>query len=223
MFKSKIGERFFNKKGEEIVILEKIKKGKNARYLCEFTETGYVSDFDYANLQRGSFKDYNKPSVFGVGYSYKGATKSPIYKKWNQMLERCYNPNFSAYKYYGGSGVVVCDRWLHFKNFEEDAPKIQNYENFVLEPKKYSLDKDIKGGKIYSLETCIFVTHAEQMQAQKRVKKIKAISEKGEEFIFPSVNQMCLNLSLQDANVFKVIKGERKHTKGFTFEYIKEC
>ena len=27
------------------------------------------------------------------------------------MLRRCYNPNCRAWKWYGGRGITVCDRW----------------------------------------------------------------------------------------------------------------
>jgi hypothetical protein len=37
------------------------------------------------------------------------------------MLTRCTNPNVWNYKYYGGRGIAVCDRWLHsFENFRAD-------------------------------------------------------------------------------------------------------
>jgi hypothetical protein len=36
------------------------------------------------------------------------------------MLARCTNPNRWQYKYYGGRGVEVCDRWLSFENFFSD-------------------------------------------------------------------------------------------------------
>lgn len=33
------------------------------------------------------------------------------YRKWSSMIQRCYNPKHPAYKYYGGKGIEVCDRW----------------------------------------------------------------------------------------------------------------
>jgi hypothetical protein len=38
------------------------------------------------------------------------------------MIQRCTNPNVPDYHlYYGGQGIVVCDRWLHsYENFYED-------------------------------------------------------------------------------------------------------
>lgn len=53
--------------------------------------------------------------------SYKhGMSKTPIYKIWIGILSRCYNPKVKIYKYYGGRGIEVCDRWRKFENFYED-------------------------------------------------------------------------------------------------------
>ena len=33
------------------------------------------------------------------------------------MKQRCLNPNNTAYKFYGGRGITICDEWLDFNNF----------------------------------------------------------------------------------------------------------
>lgn len=49
------------------------------------------------------------------------------YRKWTSMIQRCYNPNHLAWKWYGGKGVTVCQRWRgSYDAFLEDmgeAPK----------------------------------------------------------------------------------------------------
>jgi len=42
------------------------------------------------------------------------------YTSWRGMLERCRNPNHIGFKYYGGRGIKVCDRWKLYRNFLED-------------------------------------------------------------------------------------------------------
>ena len=37
--------------------------------------------------------------------------RSPTYRSWDSMISRCYNPRNAAFKYYGGRGIAVCDRW----------------------------------------------------------------------------------------------------------------
>ncbi len=44
------------------------------------------------------------------------------YRAWKSMIQRCTNPNRDVYKYYGGRGIKVCDRWRYsFQNFYEDV------------------------------------------------------------------------------------------------------
>ena len=48
-------------------------------------------------------------------------SRTKEYKAWLHMKERCYNPNTTQFKYWGGRGIKVCDRWKHsFQNFLED-------------------------------------------------------------------------------------------------------
>lgn len=45
----------------------------------------------------------------------------PTYVSWLAMKKRCFNPNSINYKYYGGLGVTVCDRWKNsFLSFLTD-------------------------------------------------------------------------------------------------------
>ena len=40
-----------------------------------------------------------------------GLSKQPLYRLWNAMMQRCYNPKHNAYKNYGGRGIEVYDEW----------------------------------------------------------------------------------------------------------------
>ena len=40
-----------------------------------------------------------------------------LYRIWISMKTRCYNPNFHAYKKYGGVGIEIYKKWRN--NFEE--------------------------------------------------------------------------------------------------------
>lgn len=85
------------------------------------------------------------------------------YNLWKSMLKRSYSKQheFKAYR-----NVTVCDRWLTFSNFLEDLPLIENYDKWL--QGGYELDKDMKQqgveNKVYSLETCIFLSHDENMK-----------------------------------------------------------
>lgn len=52
-----------------------------------------------------------------------GLRKTRLFKVWDGMNQRCYNPNNSHYKYYGAKGVTICDEWREFLNFYNWAMK----------------------------------------------------------------------------------------------------
>src|SRR3954452_5353896 len=45
------------------------------------------------------------------GHAGRGK-KSRAYHSWDAMIQRCTNPNTKAFKWYGGRGITVCNRWL---------------------------------------------------------------------------------------------------------------
>lgn len=75
----------------------------------------------------------------------------PYYVAWKGMLQRCYSDAWHI-KYPTYKDCTVCDEWLLFSNFKSWMEQ-QDW-------KGKQLDKDIlsPGNKIYSSETCIFVS-----------------------------------------------------------------
>jgi len=75
----------------------------------------------------------------------------PFYKRWKNMMERCYSKSMHIRKP-SCKGSSVCDEWLTFSNFKRWMIN-QDWQG-------KHLDKDIvkTGNKIYSPRTCIFVT-----------------------------------------------------------------
>lgn len=53
------------------------------------------------------------------GHSPQG-NPSPIYEAWCGMKKRCHNTRNADYKYYGGRGIRVCQRWMSFIEFHKD-------------------------------------------------------------------------------------------------------
>ena len=78
-----------------------------------------------------------------------GVRKTKEYQSWSDMKKRCYNPKNSHYKYYGGRGITVCERWVNsFENFLADMGRKQSV---------YLLDR-IDNDKGYFFENCRWVT-----------------------------------------------------------------
>lgn len=49
--------------------------------------------------------------------NYKhGKRNTRLFSIWANMVTRCYNPNATGYKKYGGRGITICDEWRD--NFE---------------------------------------------------------------------------------------------------------
>lgn len=109
--------------------------------------------------------DHFYPTYAGVGaIGYGKRSEHPyLYKAWSGMIDRCYNPNNHAYKNYGAKGIVVCERWKRFDYFLEDVPYLPGYNKEEVESGKLCIDKDIidRSKKIYSPETCSFVSRSE--------------------------------------------------------------
>lgn len=46
--------------------------------------------------------------------------RSPLYNCWCSIKRRCYNPRNHDFKWYGGKGVKLCQRWHDYAAFESD-------------------------------------------------------------------------------------------------------
>ena len=77
--------------------------------------------------------------------------RCPFYRVWGSMLERVYSKKHLE-KYPTYKDCTVCDDWLTFSNFKAWMEQ-QDWED-------KQLDKDLlfPGNKLYSPETCVFIS-----------------------------------------------------------------
>ena len=85
-----------------------------------------------------------------------------------KMHDRCNNPKQKCYKNYGGRGVTYCDKWQHVSGFIDDVDKIPGWDEKKFLAHQLQLDKDfrIEGSKIYSLETCMWISRQDNIKKQ---------------------------------------------------------
>ena len=153
------GEKGVNSFGSKMIIT----KYNNALdidvYLPEYDYT--INHVTYNNFKRGNIKCPYEPRYYGIGYlgevKYKmseNGKKTKCYNTWHNMLERCYNPKYQE-KYPTYKDCEVYESWHNFQTFAE----WYNDNYYQIHGEVMCLDKDIliKGNKIYSPETCVFV------------------------------------------------------------------
>ncbi len=90
-----------------------------------------------------------------------GHTGTPTHRSWKSMHERCNNPARPNYKYYGGRGIGVCERWKDYMNFYADMKE---------RPSNRTLDRiDVDGN--YEPGNCRWATHSEQQKNKRSRRK----------------------------------------------------
>jgi hypothetical protein len=230
-----IGQVFENNAGQKYIVLKISGKNKsgNYKYKIRFLETGYEREVEKIEIKRGKIKDKLARSVFRVGYlgNVKMVEHKREYNVWSGMLERCYCPKSYAYNSYGGKGVKVCDRWLSFENFLNDIKLIDGYDEELFNKGLLYLDKDIKqqnkdiSQKIYSLETCRFVTFEENnnhRNYESRKKKFIAIAPDGTQYSVTGIKEFARKHNLAHQSIIRCLNGEQKSHKGWRFYMDKE-
>lgn len=153
----------------EFIGKRSITGSKNTRpFVSAICKCGNGKIYNLYHLKSGNTKScgcYNKERVLLCNKRH-GLCSHPLYSTWSGMKERCNNKNSENYKWYGAIGVTVCKEWNDFKTFYDWS--INNGWK-----KGLDLDKDILGdGKLYSPDTCCYVTHIRNSWAKKGAIKV---------------------------------------------------
>ena len=125
----------------------------------QFLNTGYETTLELGDIKKGYVKDPYVPYVFGIGIS---GAKYPIrvngvetkeYVLWKDMLRRCYSDAFKKKH----PTYIDCKCSENFNSYEYFYEWCQNQVGFG--NKGWQLDKDllVKGNKVYSENTCVFI------------------------------------------------------------------
>lgn len=121
-----------------------------------------------------SLKDFypNRTSPTGVRSYCKecnNSNRSRTYRSWECMKQRCLNKNSADYDNYMKRGIVICNRWLVFKNFLADMGE---------RPNNTSLDRVDNNGN-YEPSNCRWASPREQRMNQRRQDGIQKNTNSG--------------------------------------------
>ena len=191
-----------------------LKYNDTANVVIQFLKTGFETTVRLTNIRNGKVKDRYLPSVYGVGVlgtkypSKVNGVQTKEYDLWNGMLERCYSDNFKKkYPTYEG-----CEASENFKSFEYFYEWCNNQVGFNNDGSgnPFHLDKDllIKGNKVYSEDSCVFIP------AEINSLLVKSTASRGEHLI----GVYWHNASKSFIAMVNKNKGKREHLGLFNTE-----
>lgn len=122
-------------------------------------DCGKVQPFPLLQLVNGTTKSckcYRDSCRIGTppGTATHLQSRTPEYKTWSIMKQRCLNIKHDSYSTYGGRGIKVCPRWLEsFESFLSDMGRKPS--------KDHSIERVNNNGD-YEPSNCVWATKWEQ-------------------------------------------------------------
>lgn len=144
-----IGQKF-----NRLTVLEELEKrnSSNKKLVKCICDCGVVKDYIAAQLRNSRTKSCGCAKQM-CQFKPDAKHRHELYSTWVQMKVRCATPSHIYYKYYGGKGIKVCERWVNsFSNFIEDMGE---------RPEGHTLDR-IDNNLGYYKENCKWSTRKEQ-------------------------------------------------------------
>jgi hypothetical protein len=136
-------------------------KRHGARWLC-WCECGKSHDVDGVELRRGNVRSCGcaTRSMIGAANTKHGLSRTPAYRAWAAMMNRCRDTTHTRY---GGRGITVCERWRSFDNF---------YADMGDPPVGMSLERK-NNNSGYSKRNCVWATTAQQNKNRSNSRVVK--------------------------------------------------
>lgn len=130
------------------------------RWLCR-CDCGVEKFIARTSLRSGDSQSCGCLQVEGIKArrTDHGKSKTPEYRVWRNMMNRCYDKSNEAYHNYGGRGIEVADRWHDFENFLADMGARPSAA--------LTLDR-VRNDLGYSKDNCRWATRSEQSNNTRR-------------------------------------------------------
>lgn len=143
------------------------------QWLCR-CECGKEKVFLGGNLRSGKSLSCGclrqERSVAACRKYHAPAHEIPEYDTWAEIKTRCYNQKSISFKYYGGRGITMCERWKNsFQAFFDDMGPKPTPDHSIER-------KEVNGN--YEPTNCIWIPLS--MQAQNRRDTVRVVMD-GEE------------------------------------------
>jgi len=143
-----------------LTVIKDVGRNKSHKVLwlckCECGNTKIINGNSLKNGSTISCGCYQKERAKETQTTH-GMEGTRIYRIWKNIKVRCLYPKAINYKWYGGRGIKICDKWLKFEGFYEDM--------YLTYKEGLSIDRINSDGN-YCKENCKWSTKIEQANNQ---------------------------------------------------------
>jgi len=203
-----VGEGFFDSKA-------------SSRIVDAICSCGNEVAVNYNSIKKGISSGCMKCRKHKIGH---GMSKTRTYYTWNGMNDRCSRSAHEMYRYYGGRGITVCDRWRGIGGFDNFL------EDMGVKPEGLQIDRINNDGN-YEPGNCRWATAQENARNKihwtigvkkgdhPNCKKIVSIDSAGNISKYKSLAIAVEETGVNISSLIMVLSGKRKTAKGFRWEF----